>query len=467
MRQAVEPILRRDDQAHAMADQYRRDGQAPITAAGCPSLRLVARTQHVGVYPNPDGGKSSHSLPPPFFTSAQWTADGTTAFAVSSDQRVHAYVLPDDLLEDTADCGRCLTPQASTKLPEPTQIAVTAPYFSLRDPATQTFLSACRDHPIHLRHVFPDGPHTAPLATYKLIRTETEEFIAPSALLWQYPGTHFLCGSANRLDLFDASGHPSAGPVVTVPTSPSRRQITQESGVGMKGIVSALSATQPDAGGSSIIAAGTWSRMVGLYDLHRTDKTIANWSISQAAKDSYGKDLGGRGVAQTMWSPCGRYLVINERHATRLLVYDVRVTGQLLSILQGREAHTQQRMHADVFTAENGGFEVWAGSQDGRVHVWDDVGLHGNLDARPSWGWEAHQSPVGSTALHPSGSVAATCSGGWEHPRAYEYGGSDASSSTVLDESSLRLWSIEAATSRSPETSGIDLAIHSRGNPEE
>lgn len=414
-----------------------------------PQVRLVAECQRAaGLRANDDlhvgtGGSRS------FFTSAQWTADGTSVIAGSSDQAVHAFVLPDDLLDEAAET-RQLISQGTVRLPEPTQTITPAPYFSLVEPPTQTFLAACRDHPIHLYQVFPDEGRSVPLATYKLIRKETEAYITPSSLIWQYPGTHFLCGSANRLDLFDVSGHASDGPVTTIPTIPSRRHISKGSGVGMKGTVSALSASNPDGNGTSLIAAGTWTRWVGLYDLYRTDKIVANWSIAQAAAEAPGKDIGGQGIAQTIWSPCGRYLLINERHSDGLLVYDVRVTGELLSILRGRKAGTQQRLHCDVYQGSGGGFEVWAGSQDGAVHVWEDVGLHGDLEAQPSWDWKAHESPVGSAGLHSSGSVAATCSGGWEHSRSYETEDEapasrvDAPGSTVLDESSLKFWSIEA-----------------------
>jgi hypothetical protein len=283
---------------------------------------------------------------------------------------------------------------------------------------------------------------------YKLIRKETEQYITPSSLIWKYPGTHFVCGSANRIDLFDVSRPGNDGPLLTLPTIPSRRHLSKGGGVGMKGTVSALSASSADADGSSIIAAGTWTRWLGLYDFWRTDKVIANWSIAGAHKDVSSTDArhtAGRGIAQTLWSPCGRYLVINERNAEGLLVYDIRVTGQLLSILTGRKANTQQRLHCDVFTGEDGGFEVWAGSQGGTVHAWTGVGLHSEYGAAPSWDWQGHESPVGSTVMHQSGSVVATCAGGWEHSAVYESDGEptrNMAQSTILEESSLKVWSI-------------------------
>lgn len=423
-----------------------------------PRLNLLAQAQGLDATPHaPDSDHLSSHHDHPFFTSTQWTADGTTILTTSSPQTVSAYVLPDNLLDPSPDHQpHRLTPESTQCLPEPVQIISAAPYFSLADPATQTYLAPCRDLPIQLRHAFPgdNGSGPAVLCTYKLIKKETEQYITPSSLIWNYPGTHFVCGSANRLDLFDVSRPGNDGPLLTLPTIPSRRHISKGGGVGMKGTVSALSASPADADGSRVIAAGTWTRWLGLYDFWRSDKIIANWSIAGAGEESPGVSVIGRGIAQTLWSPCGRYLIINERAAPGLLVYDIRVTGQLLSILTGRGGiaadATQQRLHCDVFAGgDGGGFEVWAGSQDGTVYTWTGVGLHSEYGAAPGWSWKAHGSPVGSTVLHQGGSVVATCSGGWEHSALdlSEDGGSsrknDKPLTTVLGESSLKVWSIQ------------------------
>lgn len=421
----------------------------PAPSDARPHIHLLAQAQSLTTIPKDENLAGLHPSTPPFFTSAQWTADGTSIITTSSAQTVSAFVLPDDLLEPSPDGQpREPTPESSHRLPEPAQVIAAAPYFSLADPASQAYLAPCRDHPIQLRHAFPDDEKSMVVCAYKLIRKETEHYITPSSLLWKYPGTHFVCGSANRLDLFDVSRPGNDGPLLTLPTIPSRRHLSKGGGVGMKGTVSALSASPADGDGSSIIAAGTWTRWLGLYDFWRTDKVIANWSIAGAHEESSpagARNTAGRGITQTLWSPCGRYLVINERSADGLLVYDIRVTGQLLSILAGRKARTQQRLHCDVFTSEEGGFEVWAGSQDGTVQAWTGVGLHSEYGAAPSWDWQGHEAPVGSTVLHQSGSVVATCSGGWEHSAAYENEGEpagDMPQSTVLEESSLKVWSI-------------------------
>jgi hypothetical protein len=305
---------------------------------------------------------------------------------------------------------------------------------------------------LQLYNCFPNDEACAPIRGYKLIKQETEAYITPSSVLWQNPGTHFIVGATNRIDLFDITAQSSDGPVTTVPTIPSKRHVRKGHGIGMKGTVSALSSSAADSD-SGIIAAGTRTRWIGMYDLWRSEKTVANWSIAAAADDG---GVPGQGISQTIWSPCGRYLLVNERNAPGLLVYDVRVTGQLLSILKGRQAKTQQRLIVDVFQGGDGGFEVWAGGDNGRVSVWEGVGLHGDFDAKETWGWKAHDAPVGSVTLHSSGSVVATCSGGWQYPTKNEDGDGGVVSdefkdhnmqkdgSKILDESTLKLWSIAA-----------------------
>jgi WD40 repeat protein len=181
----------------------------------------------------------------------------------------------------------------------------------------------------------------------------------------------------------------------------------------MRGIVSALS-LQPVSSSEnptteSLLAAGTWTRWVSLYDVSGLGGTVANWAIASAA-DSEAM-IGGAGVSQTIWSPCGRYLFIVERKSNGILIYDVRITGKLVGWLVGRASQTNQRLGVDVF-AEAGGrpCEVWAGGMDGVLRVWRDVTMNEGAKT-PDWEWVAHESAVSDVAVHPSRTVVATCSG--------------------------------------------------------
>ncbi|KAL8408827.1 hypothetical protein RB594_007307 [Gaeumannomyces avenae] len=478
-----------------------------IVASGSPESQRHGKT-HSAL---PDRSSSSLGIRP-FFKSLEWSADGTTVIASSSDDRVCSYVLPQSLLEPR-QAPFSLSPQGVLTLPEPSRVIVPCPYYSLGYPLTQTVLVACKDHPIQLLSAFPDGlleeslrqedadddeeeeeptstlpaspsassvssassssssssrapsqarhpQHQPPLASYNFIKRETEAFLTSSSIIWQAPGTHFVAGSNNLIAYFDAS-RTGEGPVSRIPTIPSTRHLLKGGGVGMKGTVSALAA-QPD---TSLVAAGTWTRWVGLYDLSRADSCVANWSLTASGRGA-GAGAGAGGVVQAIWSPCGRYLVLNERRSTSLAVYDVRVTGRLLSRLVDRDADTNQCLGCDVFASPAGEgadgsiFEIWAGTRDGRVLAWDAVGGHAsdNGEERLSshtWEWQAHStaSAVGSTALHPGGSVLATCAGSWE----VVVDESDSEDSDVdgvagrrirrpalrtSDDTSLRVWSI-------------------------
>ncbi|EHK98457.1 putative Guanine nucleotide-binding protein negative regulator 1 [Glarea lozoyensis 74030] len=161
-------------------------------------------------------------------------------------------------------------------------------------------------------------------------------------------------------------------------------------GVGIRGIISALS-LQPSAGeetGVGMVAAGTWTRWIGLYDMAGLGGTVAQWSIAEAADSVAG--IGGMGVSQTAWSACGRYLYVVERKSDGVLVYDIRGERKMLGWLVGRHAGTNQRLGVDVFGADRG-MEVWAGGVDGVVRVWEGVGLSEGAMER-SWEWKAHDA---------------------------------------------------------------------------
>ncbi|KAK3318991.1 WD40-repeat-containing domain protein [Apodospora peruviana] len=400
-----------------------------------PSLDLVAATG------NPDGSfpasglrdlHSSYRKPQSFFKSVQWSVDGTTLFTSSSENRICSFMLPNDLLEPRQEPA-ILKPQGTIVLAEPTSAIALCPYYALERPSTQVILTASLEHPIHLHHAFPQSSdhnvdttqpsstapqQSKPLASYRLIKSETEQYLPVASLIWPNPGTHFIAGTTNKIALFDVSRPDSMmssqQPVLTISTIPAMSNGLAHS-FGMRGRVSALAMSEPggDGGGGSLLAAGNWNRQVGLYDLNRAGgDCVATWSAAGAATEN---GIGGNGIMQTIWSPCGRYLVVNERQSTGLLVYDLRGTHQLIACLKGRDGDITQRLACDVFPGSDnvGGFEVWAGTKDGSVVVWEGIGIQGGTVA-PSWERKLHESAIGATAMHMSGSVVATCSGSWK-----------------------------------------------------
>lgn len=180
-----------------------------------------------------------------------------------------------------------------------------------------------------------------------------------------------------------------------------------------------------------LLAAGAFSRWVGLYDSYGRGGTTGIFEIKASDTEAEDGDQGS-GITQVLWSSCGRYLCIVERDSDGIGVWDVRGTGRRLAWLRGRTARTNQRLHVDIL-----GPELWAGGTDGKVRVWENLGMvEGDVD--PAWHFRAHDgkplgfrpivgllSPrkltslgldaVSSAVLHPSGTVLATSSG-QRHP---------------------------------------------------
>ncbi|KAL4943742.1 hypothetical protein BDV06DRAFT_220906 [Aspergillus oleicola] len=337
-----------------------------------------------------------------YFKSAEWSPDGTTILTDSSDHHLRTYIVPPDLLEERKSPHR-LSPYSVLPSGEPTYASAFYPFFSLQEPSSTLFLSSVRDHPIRLSSAL--APTS--VATYSLVNPTTEAFITPHCI--SYPpalsGTHFLTGSDSLICLFDVSRPGNEGPVSWMPTIPSKRKQSVGGGVGMKGIVSAL-AFAPNEDG--ILAAGTFSRNVGLYDANGSGQSLGTFNISKTEADRH---IGGCGVTQLLWSPCGRYLYIAERKSGGILLYDIRVSGQLLGWLQGRNAFTNQRMKIDLLsTGHDGAHEIWAGGTDGTMRLWQNPTRTAGAQ-EPSWHFKVHDESLSSTVMHPMGNIIATTSG--------------------------------------------------------
>ncbi|KAH7035547.1 uncharacterized protein B0I36DRAFT_318573 [Microdochium trichocladiopsis] len=472
---------------------------------GGPRLELLASTANLAGHSRntaSQGGRPGHTRHrgssggvDPFVETAQWTADGTVVLTSSSDNQIAGYIVPEDLLAPKVSPLE-LSPSCRIQLPERSNVLASAPYFDLAEPYTHQVLVSSRDHPIQLYYLQPNvvrsndprggrklstassnedeqvedgghskaGPdgstttttttsHAYPAASsLPFIKPRSETFETATALIWPGSGQHFIAGTRNMLAKFDVSRSGSEA-IMHIKTVPSGNRNSSQAGAAgagsiigtLRGTISTLSA-QPSPGhsqqdGTGLIAAGTWTRWVGLYDFASSGRCVATWGVASAAaltqmqtavtssasSDSHSSTggrlttdkssggVGGAGITQTIWSPCGRYLLVNERRSRGILVYDVRVTGRLLGWLSGRDALGNQRISCDVYPGQDGagGFEVWSGTTHGAVKVWEAVGSREGEHA-PAWDWQAHHgAAVGSACLHQSGSVVATASGSW------------------------------------------------------
>ncbi|RKF71912.1 Telomerase Cajal body protein 1 [Golovinomyces cichoracearum] len=375
-------------------------------------------------------------------TKTDRSPDGTSILTSSADNVVRTFIVPPTLLSDTGITE--LTPYTRHFNPAPISCVDVHPLFELSSPSTTYYISAPSGFPIRLLNAL--SPTPVLMSTYSLTSESTEAYLTPASMIFP-SSSQLFSGTDCLIALFDLSRNGS-GPILRLPTVPSKRHRMKGGGVGMRGIVSALAA-QPDQNGT--LAAGTWTRWVGLYDSGGLGGTVATWSVAEAADKIAG--IGGNGVSQVIWSECGRYLCVVERMSGGLLVFDVRVTGKLVAWLEGREARTNQRLGVNLFQAESG-IEIWAGGKDGVVRVWESVEKRSGA-IESSWNWLAHQDPVTSTIVHSSGTVVATSSGQRRYPAVNRVSEdfsdtSDSSSditsfsacSSVISDNTLKIWSL-------------------------
>lgn len=286
------------------------------------------------------------------------------------------------------------------------------PSYNLQEPSSCLALASLRALPIRL---FSPFAADRLLASYPLVSPTTEAWTAPHSLLVS-PGdvNTFFAGSESCVSVFDLN-RDGDGPVTRMRTTPSRRGgRAAGQGQGMKGIVSALGMSC-----EGLLAAGTYSRWVGLYDGFGRGGDAGVFPIGADVDAEADDEVGrGGGITQVLWSPCGRYLCVAERASDGVSVWDIRGTGKRLAWLRGRNARTQQRLGVEVAPA---GKEVWAGGLDGAVRVWEGLGLAEGVMDPSSWQFRAHGDAVSSTTLHASGSVLATCSGQRHSPSTHHH----------------------------------------------
>ncbi|KAL8861735.1 MAG: hypothetical protein Q9178_001936 [Gyalolechia marmorata] len=211
-----------------------------------------------------------------------------------------------------------------------------------------------------------------------IIVKTTEEYIAPHSLLFSsHDPKTFFAGSLNLISIFDINRN-GEGPVERMPTVPSKRTKIVGGIGGVKGIVSALNMSS-----EGILAAGTFSRWIGLYDAYGRGGSLGAFEL-QGNISGRQEGIAGTGVTQVLWSADGRYLCVVERCSDCIGIWDVRGTGKKLACMKGRKADTNQRMGVEVV-----GDELWAGGVDGTVRVWHGLGkTEGLLD--PTWEFKAH-----------------------------------------------------------------------------
>lgn len=290
---------------------------------------------------------------------------------------------PSELLE-VRDKELSLIPYAQIQCAEAVRALSTYPLFNLQDHSSTLLLCSFPDHPVRL-HSALSGEL---VASYPLVNAATEAYISPHSLLFTGGGRSFISGSKGLLATFDVS-RPGERPSHLFSTARSTGTSGAGSSSGIKGIISALAVEQA----SNVLAAGTFSRHVGLYHAAGQGDCLGVFRVDGTDAD---RRIGGKGITQLIWSPCGRYLYVVERHSRGVVVYDIRKTGQLLSWVEGRKAETNQRLGVDLFSSSHaeGGLEIWAGGADGNIRIWRNTHCQEGAHL-PDLEWRAHNGKPG------------------------------------------------------------------------
>ena len=232
-------------------------------------------------------------------------------------------------------------------------------------------------------------------------------------------------------------------PLSNLRTIPSRKHTSSTQT--MKGIISALD-IDPHSG---ILAAGTFTRCVGLYDHEGSGNVVSIFSLAEQG-DNTSSSL--KGVTDIKWSHCGTYLYVSERKDTKITVWDVRKLYAKVGTLTGRDAFTVQRLGIDISLGDGDREVVVGGGTNGKINLWDP-----HATTSPVATWEAHGGalcstnclceenrgltllldPITSVAVNPAWSgLIASCSG----QRNYSRDNAEEQSEPHRIDNSLRLW---------------------------
>lgn len=334
-----------------------------------------------------------------YFKSATWTPDGTSLITNNADNHIRTFIVPPDLLEPH-DQPLQLNPYSTIPSFEAVNALQCYPGYNLQDPATCLVLSTASEHPIRLNSAL-----TGQLVlSYPLVSPTTERYIKPQSLLFTRDGSKFLAGSDSLLSIFDLSRQGEER-LSSFKTGPRNSKASWSNpGTVLRGLISALDID----GQYNVLAAGTLSRQVGLYDAAGEGECIGVFTVAGTDADA---SISGSGITQVKWSRCGRYLYVAERKSDGVLVYDIRKTGQLLSWTTGRQAVTNQRLGVDLVVDSTSGREnIWGGGTDGMLRRWAAPHLSEG-PIQPDWCSSMHPDHITSVGMHSTGSVVVTAAG--------------------------------------------------------
>ncbi|GAA6050921.1 hypothetical protein NBRC10513_000853 [Rhodotorula toruloides] len=348
-----------------------------------PDLSLSSPPGFLAGSPCPN---SSERTSDAFFRDVQLCPDGSCLLATAEDRSLSLFPLTDEqVAPEPSTSSATLSPVWTHSPPDSLISSAWYPGASSADPAMFTFAVGVKDHPVHLL----DGNDRRVRASYPIV-DHTERFVAPHSMAFSPDGSRLCCGFENAFEIFDVSQPGAEGyRLHTTPTRSSRQ--------GQKGIISSLAFSPPDSSSNSLLAAGSFSGSVGLYDISSPTPLTHLLQPSQHG-----------GVTKLLFHPLSPHLLfVASRQSTHLDVWDLRNTSRTSSSGKlSRKGRTNQRLGFDI---DPSGTWLAAGDQDGNLSVFSAQPLPDQLE--PVTTFSLSSEPISTALFHPFALLLITTSG--------------------------------------------------------
>ncbi|ELU01042.1 hypothetical protein CAPTEDRAFT_167179 [Capitella teleta] len=348
--------------------------------------------------------------PENFLKGCKWSPDGSCLLTCSDDNCLRLFNTPYELYENRLTGIPDMTAVLKVKEGETVYDYAWYPLMSSADPDSCFFVSACRDHPVHMWDA-----HTGLLRASYRPYDHLDELASPYSLAFSPNGKRLLCGFYKIIRVFDVSR----------PGRECQNRKTYDK-QGQGGMISCISVNPSD---QSLYAAGSYNRSIAVYSEPRGEMICL---------------LQGQtgGVTHLAFSADGTKLYSGGRKDPEILCWDMRNPGEVLFSMQ-RSVKTNQRMY---FDQDFSGRYVVSGNHDGTVAMWDTAqdGLENDALLSATKTFQAHADCVNGVNLNPVMPVLATASG-QRHTKFPSIGDSSSESEQEdCSENNVKLWWIGA-----------------------
>jgi WD40 repeat protein len=239
----------------APADSTTSDVYSQIPGVSCLAAPLYTV---ISEFDNPQ-------VPNNFLKSCKWSPDGLCLLVSSDDNLIRLFEVAFDK-EPCSNWSECcsLVPALAVKEGETIYDMAWYPDMNSLDPSTCCFFSTSRDNPVHVWDAFT-GASRGIYCAY----TDAEELDAAYSICFDNTKARLYCGFNNCIRIYDIE-RPGREHTTLRTFKRAHGQST-----GQRGMVSCM-AFNPDRSG--LLAAGSYSRNVGLYDA-RAGRLLYNLQV--------------------------------------------------------------------------------------------------------------------------------------------------------------------------------------------